>query len=257
MGIKQKLGMGVAAGVLGVSLVSGGTYAYFTAGSESETGSVSTATVSFDNKIDTSIKVGNLVPGDGDFNLVDSTDATFGEHGPGHRVMEDLTFKYTGSADAWVLIDQFEYTQENLKDGVLLDKNQLVKEVIGYKIGDTLYSKYTGIYNDSVRAALGLSTNYTHVQLGAGDAVPVKQNDVVTVLIKTGLKIAAENEYQGAKWNLNMSLKATQRDHNPESPTNSAIIWSDEYVTAEAEETAETAEVTESDETVEVSETIN
>jgi spore coat-associated protein N len=63
MGIKQKLGMGVASAVLGLSLVGGGTYAYF---NDVETTSNTFAAGTLDLSVDptTIINVDNIKPGD-------------------------------------------------------------------------------------------------------------------------------------------------------------------------------------------------
>lgn len=233
MGIKQKLGMGVAAGVLGVSLVSGGTYAYFTSESVTETGTVSTGTIAFTDVTTTSFEVSNLVPGDGLFKLVDTTDATFGEHGEGHRIMHSLDFKYTGSAEAWVLPKDFAYEFTGPSGKENPGDTQLVKEVVGFMVNNVFYTYFTGIQNDAVRKYLGFNEDTKVVTLNnkdnsnLNDAVPVNENEDIKVWLKTGLQLEAGNEYQGTDWKLNFSLKAVQRAHNPELSTD-GIIWTTE-----------------------------
>jgi spore coat-associated protein N len=63
MGIKQKLGMGVASAVLGLSLIGGGTYAYF---NDVETTNNTFAAGTLDLSVDptTIIDVDNIKPGD-------------------------------------------------------------------------------------------------------------------------------------------------------------------------------------------------
>ncbi|NQD68186.1 cell division protein FtsN, partial [Bacillus haikouensis] len=63
MGIKQKLGLGVASAALGLALVGGGTYAYF---SDTATASNTFAAGKLDLSVDptTIIDVNNLKPGD-------------------------------------------------------------------------------------------------------------------------------------------------------------------------------------------------
>lgn len=63
MGIKQKLGLGVASAVLGVSLIGGGTYAYF---SDTAEASATFASGTIDLKADptTIIDIDNIKPGD-------------------------------------------------------------------------------------------------------------------------------------------------------------------------------------------------
>lgn len=63
MGIKQKLGLGVASAALGLALVGGGTYAYF---SDSAEASATFAAGTLDLSVDptTIIEVDNIKPGD-------------------------------------------------------------------------------------------------------------------------------------------------------------------------------------------------
>ncbi|MFJ7935464.1 TasA family protein [Sporosarcina sp. NPDC096371] len=63
MGIKQKLGMGVATAVLGISLIGGGTYAYF---SDQEVSNNTFAAGTLDLTLNPTelVKVSNIKPGD-------------------------------------------------------------------------------------------------------------------------------------------------------------------------------------------------
>jgi spore coat-associated protein N len=63
MGIKQKLGLGVASAVLGVSLIGGGTYAYFSDTAETS-GTFASGTLDLNANPTTIIDVKNIKPGD-------------------------------------------------------------------------------------------------------------------------------------------------------------------------------------------------
>ncbi len=63
MGIKQKLGLGVASAVLGVSLIGGGTYAYFSDTAETS-GTFASGTLDLNANPTTIINVDNIKPGD-------------------------------------------------------------------------------------------------------------------------------------------------------------------------------------------------
>lgn len=63
MGIKKKLGMGIATAVLGIGLIGGGTFAYFSDTAEAE-GTFAAGTLSIDANPTTVIELDNLKPGD-------------------------------------------------------------------------------------------------------------------------------------------------------------------------------------------------
>jgi spore coat-associated protein N len=63
MGIKQKLGLGVASAVLGVSLIGGGTYAYFSDTADTS-GTFASGTIELNANPTTIIDVKNIKPGD-------------------------------------------------------------------------------------------------------------------------------------------------------------------------------------------------
>ncbi|TMU84248.1 hypothetical protein FGG79_15235 [Bacillus sp. BHET2] len=63
MGIKQKLGLGVASAVLGVSLIGGGTYAYFS-DTAVQTNTFASGTLDLSVDPTVNVQVANLKPGD-------------------------------------------------------------------------------------------------------------------------------------------------------------------------------------------------
>ncbi|KGX86118.1 CalY family protein [Pontibacillus litoralis] len=63
MGLKKKLGLGIASAALGLSLVGGGTYAFFSDSAEAE-GSFAAGTLDLNAEPTTIIDVDNLKPGD-------------------------------------------------------------------------------------------------------------------------------------------------------------------------------------------------
>ncbi|MEI2664700.1 CalY family protein [Rossellomorea sp. LJF3] len=63
MGIKQKLGLGVASAVLGVSLIGGGTYAYFSDTAETSA-TFASGTIELNADPTTIIDIDNIKPGD-------------------------------------------------------------------------------------------------------------------------------------------------------------------------------------------------
>src|SRR5690625_6753752 len=63
MGIKKKLGMGVATAVLGIGLIGGGTFAYFSDTAEA-TNTFATGTLDLAVNPTTIIELDNLKPGD-------------------------------------------------------------------------------------------------------------------------------------------------------------------------------------------------
>lgn len=63
MGIKKKLGMGVATAVLGLGLIGGGTFAYFS-DSEATNNTFAAGTLDLSVNPTTIVEIGNLKPGD-------------------------------------------------------------------------------------------------------------------------------------------------------------------------------------------------
>lgn len=219
MGIKQKLGLGVVAGVLGVSLVSGGTYALFTATSETETGTISTGTVSFDQVANSTFTIDKLVPGDGDTTLT----GIFGEHGKGHLVVKGLKFKYTGNVPAWVTVDQLNKELGSAVTGQSPTGDDVLFEVIGYKVGNKFHTK---VEEGLLPAGFQDLVKYTSVVGLPQEAVAVEGGQEVEIWVKAGLDREAGNEYQDSTWNLGLNVKAVQRDHNPDAPlVDDEIQW--------------------------------
>jgi spore coat-associated protein N len=63
MNLKKKLGLGVASAALGLSLVGGGTYAYFS-DSATETGTFAAGTLDIDTNPSAMVTMNNIKPGD-------------------------------------------------------------------------------------------------------------------------------------------------------------------------------------------------
>ncbi|MFD2627541.1 TasA family protein [Oceanobacillus kapialis] len=81
MGLKKRLGMGVATAALGISLVGGGTFAYFS-DAEVQTNSFAAGTLDLSVDPEVTVDVGNLKPGDTmqrAFDLVNDGSLAIGE----------------------------------------------------------------------------------------------------------------------------------------------------------------------------------
>ncbi|WP_017187647.1 TasA family protein [Alkalibacillus haloalkaliphilus] len=137
MSIKKKLGAGVLAGALGLSLVGGGTFAYFSDTAE-QTNTFASGTINLDVNPEMQVPMENIKPGDWmprDFELLNNgsldiayvdlnTDYTVRDSN-GHEVGDDLADEYaeqlyvqflkntTGDEDYKVL---FEVSLKDLRD---------------------------------------------------------------------------------------------------------------------------------------------
>ncbi|MGO4108687.1 TasA family protein [Paenibacillus sp. YAF4_2] len=91
MGIKAKLGLGMATAALGISLVGGGTFAYFT---------------------DTAVKTGTFASGYIDLNAGTATseNITFSKLAPGDHMTKSFTLKNDGTVDIASAILHTKYT---------------------------------------------------------------------------------------------------------------------------------------------------
>ncbi|MEK4677369.1 MULTISPECIES: TasA family protein [Bacillus] len=94
MSLKKKLGVGVVSAALGLSLVGGGTYAYFS-DQEVTNNKFATGTLDFSMQPTTSLNLDNLKPGD--------------------KILKKFNIKNSGTLDIKDILMKVDYTVNDLK----------------------------------------------------------------------------------------------------------------------------------------------
>lgn len=213
VGIKQTLGMGFTAGVLGVSLVGGGTFALFSDETKKVEGTIKMGTVSLNDESISSFNVSNLVPGDGQFaeSTKEKSLISLWNYSKEHNdeSFKQLDYIYDGSAPAWVTIKEFTKKFGSTE----LDKNHpSIFEVVAVTVKNTDFTKiYTKFQLDEL--PIEIRGNLEKNSRSTAEFFDVKQGDKIKVYVRYGLDRNAGNEYQNKSWTLGLSLYAVQKEH--------------------------------------------
>jgi spore coat-associated protein N len=189
MGFKKKLGMGIMAGIMGVSLIGGGTYAYFS-DSEVTNNTFAAGTLDLSVQPTTIINIENIAPGD-------TMTRTFELHNEGTLDIKDVTLDTTYTVvDANG--DNTEDFAKNIEVEFLYNMDQF-NEII-YK---TTLDKLQGMSPKAVSEKI-FDEVFDGGVLAAGD-----EHDLVVKFnfLDNG---ANQNHFQGDKIKLKWTFNATQ-----------------------------------------------
>jgi spore coat-associated protein N len=189
MGFKKKLGMGIMAGIMGVSLIGGGTYAYFS-DSEVTNNTFAAGTLDLSVQPTTIINIENIAPGD-------TMTRTFELHNEGTLDIKDVTLDTTYTVvDANG--DNTEDFAKNIEVEFLYNMDQF-NEII-YK---TTLDQLKGMSPKAV------SEKIFNEALDGGILKAGEEHDLVVKFnfLDNGKN---QNQFQGDKLNLTWTFNATQ-----------------------------------------------
>ncbi|WP_066070198.1 CalY family protein [Neobacillus soli] len=189
MGLKKKLGMGIMAGIMGVSLIGGGTYAYFS-DSEVTNNTFAAGTLDLSVQPTTIINIENIAPGD-------TMTRTFELHNKGTLDIKDVTLDTTYTVvDAKG--DNTEDFAKNIEVEFLYNMDQfneiIYKTTLDQLKGMSPKAVSEKIFNEALDGGI----------LKAGD-----EHDLVVKFnfVDNGKN---QNQFQGDKLNLTWTFNATQ-----------------------------------------------
>ncbi|WP_010531347.1 TasA family protein [Lentibacillus jeotgali] len=192
MGIKKKLGMGIASAALGISLVSGGTFAYFSDTAEADnTFAAGTLDLSVDPEV--IINVDNLRPGDYEFR-------TFYLENNGSldisEVLLNTSYEVT-DAEGNNTDDFGKHIRVNFLENY--DKSE------GDKYNDIIYS--TTLYELQNMAPDAVAKNVLGFENEPG-GLPTGSSDTMYVQFEFVDNGESQNQFQGDELKLNWSFEA-------------------------------------------------
>jgi len=183
MSIKKKLGMGVATAALGLSLVAGGTFAYFSDTAEAES-TFAAGTLELDANPSTIINVDNLKPGD-------TMNSTF-------------KLENNGSLDISKVLLATEYDNEefakHIQVNFLKNNDKAEKPVSSVMLDELKNMDPNVVYQNFIKELLG----YEKGGLKAGD------NDSLHVQFEFVDNGKDQNDLQGAELELEWTFEAHQ-----------------------------------------------
>lgn len=192
MGIKAKLGMGIATGVLAVSMIGGGTYAYFN-DVEATTNTFAAGTLDLGVNPTTIINVDNLKPGD----------------------WMNRTFKLenNGSLDISKVFLTTEYTESvaGFGDHIVVDflKNEDKGSILG--ASNVIVSKTLNeLKSMSKDAVKNESPTFFGWQGGEGSGIKAGTKDNMYVKFRFNENNQDQNAYQNANLSLTWTFDAQQ-----------------------------------------------
>jgi spore coat-associated protein N len=189
MGFKKKLGMGIMAGIMGVSLIGGGTYAYFSDSVVTDN-TFAAGTLDLSVQPTTIINIENIAPGD-------TMTRTFELHNEGTLDIKDVTLNTTYTVvDAKG--DNTEDFAKNIEVEFLYNMDQF-NEII-YK---TTLDQLKGMSPKAV------SEKIFNEALDGGILKAGEEHDLVVKFnfLDNGKN---QNQFQGDKLNLTWTFNATQ-----------------------------------------------
>lgn len=189
MNLKKKLAMGIATGALAVSLIGGGTYAYFSDVAISENNTFAAGTLDLAVNPETIINVSNLKPGDW-------MNRTFHLENNGTLDISKvlLTTEYTETVEGFgehILVD---FLRNDDKDGLLGNSNVITTKTL---------KELTAMSPDAVE-------NKTTLQLWEGSGLNAGDNDKFYVKFRFKDNGQDQNAYQNASLSLTWKFNAEQ-----------------------------------------------
>ncbi|MGY0692507.1 TasA family protein [Virgibacillus sp. FSP13] len=190
MGLKKQLGMGVLTATLGLSLIAGGTYAYF---SSSETSNNTFAAGTLDLSVDPStiIDVGELKPGD--------------------SVIRDFEFKNSGSLDIEKVLLETDYSVIDAKGDNTEDFGKHIVVEFLYnadKMDEVIYQTTLDQLKEMTPEAANEHIFYpTFGEKG----LQTGETDDLVVKFKFKDNGEEQNQFQGDSLNLEWTFNAQQK----------------------------------------------
>lgn len=189
MGIKQKLAMGILTGGLAISMIGGGTYAYFNDVAVSENNTFAAGTLDLAVNPETIIKVDNLKPGDW-------MNRTFKLENKGSLDISKvfLTTEYTESVAGFGDHIVVDFLRNDDKDGALGLSNVITSMTL---------SQLKSMAPDAVE-------NKTIFQLWEGSGLKAGDTDKMYVKFRFNENNLDQNAYQNANLSLTWKFNAKQ-----------------------------------------------
>ncbi|WP_144460294.1 CalY family protein [Siminovitchia fortis] len=190
MSIKKKLGMGVASAALGIALVGGGTFAYFS-DVEATNNTFAAGTLDLAVNPTTIIDVSNLKPGDWmprTFKLENNGSLDIS------KVLIETDYTVEGTDEDFGKHIKVNFLRNEDKSGVLLPSNVIVSK--------TLYELKT-MSPDAVK-------NLSHSIFAEKSGLKAGTNDKLAVQFEFVDNGQDQNEFQGASLQLKWTFTAEQ-----------------------------------------------
>lgn len=191
MGIKKQLSMGVMSAVLGITLIGGGTYAYFS-DSEEATGSFAAGTLDLTAEPTEIIDVENMAPGD--------------------SMVRDFELHNTGTIDIDTVFLETEYTVIDAQGDNNEDFGEHIEVEFLYNVDnldEVIYQTTLAELQDMTPEAINEHIFYPAI---GDDGLPAGESHDFVVqfnFIETG---EDQNQFQGDSLNLTWTFVSTQGD---------------------------------------------
>ncbi|MFA1820115.1 TasA family protein [Virgibacillus oceani] len=191
MGIKKQLSMGVMSAVLGITLIGGGTYAYFS-DSEEATGSFAAGTLDLTAEPTEIIDVDNMAPGD--------------------SMVRDFELHNTGTIDIDTVFLETEYTVIDAQGDNNEDFGEHIEVEFLYNVDnldEVIYQTTLAELQDMTPEAISEHIFYPAI---GDDGLPAGESHDFVVqfnFIETG---EDQNQFQGDSLNLTWTFISTQGD---------------------------------------------
>jgi len=191
MGIKKQLGMGVTTAVLGLTLIVGGTFAYFSDSAEAES-TFAAGTLDLSAEPTQIIEVDNMAPGD--------------------SMIRDFELQNNGSLDINTVTLETDYTVIDAEGNNTEDFGEHIEVEFLYNannLDEVIYQTTLAELKEMTPEAI--SEHIFYPDMG-DDGLPVGESHDFVVqfnFIDTG---EDQNQFQGDSLNLNWTFVATQGD---------------------------------------------
>ncbi|WP_338655117.1 TasA family protein [Sporosarcina psychrophila] len=192
MGIKQKLAMGIATGALAVSMIGGGTYAYFN-DVETSTNQFAAGTLDLTLNPETIINVENIKPGDWmprTFKLENTGSLDISKI----FLTTEVTESVAGFGDHIVV----DFLKNEDKDSILGDSNVIVSKTLNE------------LKNMSPDAVKNVSPTFFGWQGGENSGIKAGTTDGMYVQFRFKENNKDQNAFQGASIELKWKFDAQQ-----------------------------------------------
>lgn len=191
MGLKKNLGMGIASAVLGVALIGGGTFAYFSS-SETSNNTFAAGTLDLSMEPNKFIDLDNLQPGD--------------------SVTRDFELQNTGNLDIKKVLLETDYSVVDAQGDNTEDFGDHIQVEFLYnadKMDEVIYETTLAELKDMDPEAV--NEEVFQEFLGEGGLKAGEQNDLVVKFefVDNG---EDQNQFQGDELNLEWTFNAQQGD---------------------------------------------
>lgn len=191
MGIKKQLGMGVTTAVLGLTLIGGGTFAYF---SDSETTNNTFAAGTLDLSAEPTqiIDIDNMAPGD--------------------SMIRDFELQNNGSLDIDTVTLESDYTVTDAEGNNTEDFGEHIEVEFLYNannLDEVIYQTTLAELQDMTPEAI--SEHIFYPDMG-DDGLPVGESHDFVVQFNFNDTDEDQNQFQGDSLNLDWTFVATQGD---------------------------------------------